>query len=71
MTVVVQRPTDHPYPSLVDRLETALEDRTERELTVSLEFVDGATSATEDPQPSSQEGAIAESARGLGALSIP
>lgn len=52
VTVVVQRPTDHSYPNPVNRLETALENRTERELTVFLGFVDGATSANESPQPS-------------------
>ncbi|WP_027119190.1 TIGR00341 family protein [Natronorubrum tibetense] len=44
VTVVVQRPADAPYPNLVSDLETALEDRTDRDVAVVVEFVDAARS---------------------------
>ncbi|MFC6769252.1 DUF389 domain-containing protein [Natrinema soli] len=52
VTVVVQRPADEPYPTLVESLQTALEDRTDREMTVSVEFVEGATTADDTAGPS-------------------
>ncbi|QFU81157.1 TIGR00341 family protein [Natronorubrum aibiense] len=44
VTVVVQRPADVPYPDLVTDLETRLEDRTDRDVSVVVEFVDSARS---------------------------
>jgi len=52
VTVVVQRPADQPYPTLVESVQTALEDRTDREITVSVEFVEGATTADDTESPS-------------------
>ncbi|QLK26888.1 TIGR00341 family protein [Natrinema zhouii] len=52
VTVVVQRPADYPYPNLAERLETALEDRTDRELVVTVEYVDSATTANDTTGPS-------------------
>ncbi|WP_222918280.1 DUF389 domain-containing protein [Natrinema sp. SYSU A 869] len=52
VTVVVQRPVDQPYPSLAETLKTALEDQTDREITVAVEFVDGATTADDAVGPS-------------------
>ncbi|SDJ56281.1 TIGR00341 family protein [Natronorubrum texcoconense] len=44
VTVVVQRPADAPYPNLVADLETTLEDRTDRDVAVVVEFVDAGRS---------------------------
>ncbi|WP_226479919.1 hypothetical protein [Natrinema amylolyticum] len=54
VTLVVQRPADQPtpYPALVESLETALEDGTDREVTVTVEFVDGATTTDDAVEPS-------------------
>ncbi|WP_121741156.1 DUF389 domain-containing protein [Natronorubrum halophilum] len=40
VTVVVQRPADVPYPNLAADLERGLEERTDREVSVIVEFVD-------------------------------
>ncbi|WP_126661463.1 DUF389 domain-containing protein [Haloterrigena salifodinae] len=40
VTVVVQRPADVPYPTLVSTLEAGLEDRTDRDVAVTVEFVE-------------------------------
>lgn len=44
VTVVVQRPADVPYPNLVAALEAGLEERTHRDITVVVEFVDAGRS---------------------------
>jgi len=36
----------------VESVQTALEDRTDREITVSVEFVEGATTADDTESPS-------------------
>jgi len=40
VTVVVERPADHPYPQLADRIRADLSERTGREATVTVQFVD-------------------------------
>ncbi|GAB3675118.1 DUF389 domain-containing protein [Halopiger thermotolerans] len=43
VTVVVQRPADAPYPSLAADLEAHLEERTQHDVVVAVEFVDRST----------------------------
>ncbi|WP_049990385.1 DUF389 domain-containing protein [Natrinema salifodinae] len=52
VTVVVQRPADQPYPTLTETLERRLEERTDRDVVVSIEFVEGGTTADDGPGPS-------------------
>ena len=46
VTVVVQRPADVPYPDLVAALEAGLEERTDRAVAVTVEFVESETPAS-------------------------
>ncbi|WP_265107967.1 TIGR00341 family protein [Halosolutus halophilus] len=52
VTIVVRRPADVPYPTLVTSLEAALEDRTGHTVSVVVEYVEGSTSPDGDATPS-------------------
>ncbi|NKE36494.1 TIGR00341 family protein [Natronococcus sp. JC468] len=45
VTISIRRPADTAYPTLATVIERALEERTDRDVSVVLEFVEGATSA--------------------------
>lgn len=47
VTVVVHRPADHPYPTLAETIERALEEQTDRTVTVTVEFVEGDTTTAD------------------------
>ncbi|WP_255167768.1 DUF389 domain-containing protein [Natrononativus amylolyticus] len=45
VTIVIERPADEPYEEFPDEVAQRISDRTQQEVTVSVEFVEGGTSS--------------------------